>query len=153
MRFMYEGQEWEILFNRDHKLVEVIDREKNTKTETLSTFPTTKVMLLKVDPNKKARFWEVPYQAEASCFKGDKFTVEAGRIWALKKLTPLLPADMRPVVWDAYLNRPKSGDLREQNKMLRKLAHTALKQAQEAQDRYKGLLESQAKLVQEGMDI
>ena len=141
---MYEDQEFEILFQRKHKPIEIIDREKNTKTEALSTFPTTTVMLLKVDPAKKARQWEVPFQAEASCFKGDKFTVEAGRIWALKKLTPMLPADMRPVVWNAYLNRPKSGDLREQNKMLRKLAHTALKQAQEAQERYKGLLESQA---------
>ena len=140
MRFMYDNQEWEILFNRDHKLVEVIDREENTKTETLSTFPTTKVMLLKVDPVKKARQWEIPFKAEASCFKGDKFTVEAGRIWALKKLTPMLPKDMRPVVWNAYLNRPKSGNLREQNKMLRKLAHTALKQAQEAQERYHKLL-------------
>ena len=145
MRFMYDNQEYEILFHRDHKLVEIIDREKNTKAETLSRFPTTTVMLLKVDPNKKARQWEVSYKAEASCFKGDKFTVEAGRIWALKKLTLMLPKDMRPVVWNAYLNRPKSGDLREQNKMLRKLAHTALKQAQEAQERY-------IKLLQDGVD-
>ena len=145
MRFIYEGQEFEILFQRKHKSVEIIDREKNTKTEALSTFPTTTVMLLKVEPGKKAREWEVPYKAEASCFKGDKFTVEAGRIWALKKLTPMLPPEMRPVVWNAYLNRPKSGDLREQNRMLRKLAHTALKQAQEAQDRY-------TKLLHEGAD-
>ena len=153
MRFMYDNQEHEILFNREHKIVTVIDREKNEKRDEISKFPTTTVMLLKVEVGKKAREWEVPYQAEASCFKGDKFTVEAGRIWALKKLTPLLPEDMRPVVWNAYLNRPKSGDLREQNKMLRKLANVALKQAQEAQERYKGLLASQAKLVQEGMDI
>ena len=145
MRFMYDNQEWEILFNRDHKIVEVIDREKNEKRQEISKFPTTKVMLLKVEPGKKAREWEVPFKAEASCFKGDKFTVEAGRIWALKKLSPMLPEDMRPVVWNAYLNRPKSGDLREQNKMLRKLAHTALKQAQEAQDRY-------TKLLHEGMN-
>ena len=120
MRFMYEGSEYEILFNRDFKQVEIIDRKKNEKRTETSKFPATIAMILKVDHNKKSQFWDVIASSEVTCYTHDRFDIEQGRMWALKKLTHLIPSDMRPIMWETYKNRPRAGNLKEQNRELRK---------------------------------
>ncbi len=119
MRFKYDGAEYEILFNRDFKQVEVIDRKKNEKRTETSKFPATIAMILKVDNSKKSQFWDVIASSEVTCYKHDRFDIESGRVWALKKLTHLIPSDMRPLMWEAYTKRQKGGNLKEQNKQLR----------------------------------
>lgn len=91
MRFKFENQEFCLEFRR-------------AKPDTRRGRITTYIDILPVSEAKRED-WAPAYSAYSECSLKDKFSKEAGRIAALRKVTPKVPQKMRGLLWDAYMHR------------------------------------------------
>ena len=113
MRFQYLGKAYSIEFRRHHEVVRVVNKDGEVE-EVTSKYPTTRVALAEVIEGKRAGDWPELVSATVNCLPTDKFTLEGGRQYALRKLSETLPSDLKSLVWTAYMDRS-----REPNKMER----------------------------------
>lgn len=104
MRFQYDGRTYAIEFQRAKRKVAPVALLNSPEPTVPSTKPYTTVRIVELDSDGQQV--SVFRQATVGCFAKDQFSKEGGRIAALRALTPVLPEPMRPVVWDAYTDRP-----------------------------------------------
>lgn len=107
LTFTYAGNEYCLDFRRDHKRVRVLDKLASSKVwrwET-SRHPYTTVYLSLIEKEIPSKFWVVKHQAEVGVSQEDVYSHEMGRIYALRKLTPFLPKEMRRAMWECYMGR------------------------------------------------
>jgi hypothetical protein len=118
MRFIYKGDVYAINFQRKKVLVKAYSEGADGK-ETLSKYPSTEVVLLKLDPKEfGTKNSEIVAVGSVGCYVKDKFDPEIGRRMALTDMctTPRnrearngqparVPKDMARLVWKAYFNR------------------------------------------------
>ena len=111
MRFQVDGTTYALDFQREHKYVHV-PYPKQTKggnkiMETKrSTHPYTTVRVVVVDDSVPPKQWKTAFEATVGCWhKEDKFTIEKGRLEALRKINRIIPPDMKSPMWNAYLQR------------------------------------------------
>ena len=104
MKFEYEGSTYRIEFQRDKKKLHrpgIVDGAE-------STYPYTTARLLKHFKDDVMEGYETIAHAQVGCWhKEAKFTLEQGRVEALRKLTKELPKDLRREVWKAYHERDR----------------------------------------------
>lgn len=97
MKFTYLGATYEIEFQRQRR-----ERARGG----LTTYPATTVRLIRSEagklPGELVREATVGYSVTN---ENRKFTLEGGRISALRAITPTLDKDLRRVLWGAYVNR------------------------------------------------
>ena len=106
MRFNYNNKTYAIEFQRVYRRVHVRDkRTKNVKYVQIAQYPNTIVKLVEVEKGEDPKFWKVFATAEVGCFKTDQFTKEAGRLAAMRKLSPELDVGMRQAMWQRYVGR------------------------------------------------
>ena len=131
MRFQFSDKNYSIEFRRNHQTL--IDRR--TGEEFLSTYPATTVLIMQVVEGKKVGDWPVIAQATVGCLDTDRFSLESGRLAALKRLSGevkvdlngnkkcypcQVPEKMVVPMWAAYHSRkPKKVDLRAEVEQLR----------------------------------
>lgn len=94
MRFMYGEDLFEIEFQRT-KRQRALGGPK--------TFPDTTVRLLRYKPD--GQFSEIYREATVGCSIYDKFTLEGGRLAALRAISRTLGKDFKRTMWSTYLNR------------------------------------------------
>lgn len=118
MRFIYKGDVYALNFQRKQVLVTAYSEGANGK-EVLSKYPSTEVVLLKLDPKEfGTKNADVVAVGMVGCYVKDKFDPEIGRRMALTDLCtsprnrkdrvgqgPRVPKEMAALVWRAYFNR------------------------------------------------
>lgn len=112
MRFQVNDKLYELEFSRQRKQVTIRDRATQSSFRATSTYPYTTVSVVEVDPEEKDRIkWRVFQQAEVGCCTLDKYTVCAGRLQALKKLSRKkeLSREFKSAIWQAYMSRTTCG--------------------------------------------
>ncbi len=113
MRFEHGDTTYEFTFFRQHKRVKVLDKKSLAEGYKIyrwekSRDPYTTVTLREVVKDEKAETWPILAEAEVGVLAGaDRYSPEKGRIWSLKKLTGLIPAELRAPMWQAYHERPR----------------------------------------------
>lgn len=106
LEFSYQGQQLEIEFNYNKLFV----NKPGDKTLSPSDQLYTTVRILEVRPGSPREAWQLygGFSASVGCASGtvrDQFCYETGRKEALKKLTRVLPKELRGIVWRTYLTR------------------------------------------------
>lgn len=105
MEFVYQGQQYRIEFSRKHKIVKTF-REDGKQTEVKSKYPFTTAYLQRKINSETMNGWEnVAEPATVGCIPTDKFTLESGRLKALKKLTARIAKELREPMWTSYHGR------------------------------------------------
>lgn len=111
MRFQFEGKTYSIEFQRDYSTHRSVSTspEATTTTFVKDTFPYTiaRIMLhtTTVDGKEKLEVWRT---AKVGCWHQEKkFSLETGRLRALRNITRTIPKPMKPLMWDAYHSRPR----------------------------------------------
>lgn len=105
MRFTFDGKDYTIEFQRSFR-ERVKTNLAGDDVVTKSTKPYTTVTLLEADlgrPQAKTTY----RTATVGCWHKDKFSLETGRVRALRSMTRTLPKAMKPVLWKAYHDRVK----------------------------------------------
>lgn len=117
--FDYEGKSYVVDFKREkrvegyvHQLHEVqppsgTDRIYKT-VPVYTTYPDTIVIVREMVPEKTSKEWPIRWQATARFCAKDTFSLEAGRVHALRKLvegSADFPIDAAKAIWDAYNGR------------------------------------------------
>lgn len=108
LSYEYNGTTYVIEFTREKRRVTLpnpIDRK--IKHSCQSTYPFTTVTISTVSPEGVLRSYPTFATATVGCHHRDKYVVDLGRKAALKRVMPLVPKGMRPVIWETYLNRGK----------------------------------------------
>ena len=106
MKFEHEGATYFLDFQRDYKQVEV----GNTAGEvvrTASHYPSTTVILWKQRENPLAP--ELYRTATVGCWHKDTFTLEKGRLNAMRLMSRTLSKEMKRKMWASYMNRKVVG--------------------------------------------
>lgn len=112
IKFEHENVVYAVEFMRDHRRVRVADKlTPGVFRMEKSREPFTTASVVVPKDGVRAHDWEVYKQATVGVAKGDRFSYEDGRMYALKKLTPLLPKEMRTKMWEAYMSRPRGVSL------------------------------------------
>lgn len=110
LRFEFEGKLYTIEFHREHKQVQVKDKQiRGVRRFVKSKYPYTYVEVREHTDPANLGTYNLVVKAEQGCCPEDKFTLEEGRLRVLKKATPDLPKELRGLVWDTYLNRQSRG--------------------------------------------
>jgi hypothetical protein len=114
MRFSYSGKTYSLDFSRNFKPVNPVgksgDLGKFDMSKKLSKYPYTVATLYEVVEGQKGSEWPIVADAEVGCLVGaDKFTLESGRLYALKKLTKGMENGLKAAIWDTYIKRPRAG--------------------------------------------
>ena len=109
MTFGHEGYMYLIDFQREHKSVRVGVTPEGEDVFAPSRFPYTTVnlfrMTIPVDPiNGKMELYRT---ATVGAWHKEKFTLEKGRIHALRSVSTTLPKDLKNKLWQAYMGRNK----------------------------------------------
>lgn len=118
MRFIYKGDVYAINFQRKKVLVKAYSEGADGK-EVLSKYPTTEVVLLKLDPKEfGTKNAEIVAVGSVGCYVKDKYDPEVGRRMALTDLctaprnreprnggNPRVSKPMAALIWKAYFNR------------------------------------------------
>lgn len=151
MRFNWDGTEFELSFEREIKKVQVRDKTYKNGGKVWrwekSKHPYTTAVIRQVVPDTPAETWPVAFEAEVGCLDAfDTYNIEQGRLWALRKLSTYVPAEMRPVIWGAYHGRQKKLTDKQRVKQLRTENAKLKAELKLMKDVY-------AKMVNEGMDI
>jgi len=94
-------KEMALEFRRSHR--NVTTYRKGGAETVKSKYPYTTVNLVELQPVKSRS--TIVASATVGCFKDDTYSVEEGRRAALRKLTPKIKEQLRPLVWDTYLGR------------------------------------------------
>lgn len=102
MTFQHGEKTFKIEFHRERREVKTFD-EKGKEVFVLSKHPFTTAEIVELTEDKEKRV--VLASASAGCSPEDKFTLESGRLRALKKVTDQLPREMRKVLWETYHSR------------------------------------------------
>ena len=109
MRFEFDGRSYYITFQRKHREYLRHDYETGLDFNVKSKYPDTTVTIFETDPahplDKK-----VFRTATVGCWREDHFSLEKGRVRALRLATVTCPLAMKPLLWKAYHDR-KSQDL------------------------------------------
>jgi len=114
MRFTHNGKTYAIDFQRERKMVPVGITPKRYgnlghNAEVLyapSNRPYTTVRLLQVDEEKPFKDWYVYRTATVGCWHREKqFSLERGRLHALRLVTLTLDKEMRTKMWEVYTRR------------------------------------------------
>lgn len=112
MRFVFETRLFAIEFRRDYRKIERVD--ENGKLHKVQTkFPYTTCNILELDPTSRNEKGFITHKNSkvfqtatvGAWHKEPNFTLETGRLRALRNVTRTLPKEMRPLVWDAYFGR------------------------------------------------
>jgi len=94
MKFTYEGSTYLIEFER---------KKHKRKLGGLTTFPDTTVRILVSRPNRLPG--ELYRTATVGCSIHDKFSLERGRLAALRLVSMTLDKDFKKALWTNYINR------------------------------------------------
>lgn len=114
LRFCTEHDEsYEIGFKRAHRMVSVKDRHLDGVFESKSSkYPFTTATLYRLElgemlsnGKKKITSSKVVAMATVGCADTDVFTLESGRVYALKALGKKLSKDIRKAMWECYMGR------------------------------------------------
>jgi len=111
MRFKFDGKEYYIEFRRTFKErvdfdappVVVDGEEKPVIVK--ATYPDTAVTIYELGKDGLKNVFRT---AKAGCYHKDKFNLEKGRCSALRLATRTIPKAMKPVLWKAYHERPRT---------------------------------------------
>lgn len=106
MRFNHNGAEYEFDFTRTPKDVRIGVDEHGNDIYRPSRFPYTTVRLWRQRPDILGP--ELYREATVGAWHKEQFTFEKGRIHALRALSLTLSKAERSLVWNAYMNRPKT---------------------------------------------
>jgi hypothetical protein len=104
MEFKYHGKTYRIEFQRKTRPIVKHDNVSGLETFEPGRYPDTTVRLVIVGPGAfdKAIFRE----ATVGCWHKEKgFSLEKGRIAALRLVTAAIDKEMRPLLWKAYHTR------------------------------------------------
>jgi hypothetical protein len=106
MKFMHEGVEYEIAFERTYRKIKIPQhlRTLDGPEEMDTTFPDTTVNLWRREPGKLAEIFRT---ATTKAHFRDPFSKETGRLIVLRAITKTLDEALRPLLWKAYLERGK----------------------------------------------
>jgi len=112
IEFTFNNLKYEIEFERVSRNVRVGFNDEGQPIYRPSKYPTTVVTLWQISPSKMNNFrthnGDYKFRdASAACYHKDKFTLEKGRLAALKMVGKTLSKEMRKIMWTAYLNRPR----------------------------------------------
>lgn len=139
MRFYYLDREYSLEFCRERTKVKVRDEYmKNVFRLELSKYPFTEAVIREVDPKQAPKYWTIYKFAKVGCLPSDYFSLEDGRLQALKRLTIMIPREMRGPLWNAYHSRFKNNQvpLAEENRRLRKSLEEAKKALKDLQVKF-----------------
>lgn len=104
MKFTYKGKDYVIEFQRRNKHVTRY-RPDGTQFYLESKYPSTIARLVEIDPAKPLAE-KIFREASVGCWHQEpQFSLEKGRIRALRMITMTIDKDMKPLMWDAYHNR------------------------------------------------
>lgn len=113
--FDYEGKSYVVDFERTKRVVgfkpyaiQPPGTTDRIMCPMYSTYPDTTVVVREMVPEKTSKEWPVIWQAKARYCPKDKFSLEAGRVHALRKLTDTVLKDQKGVakgLWEAYNGR------------------------------------------------
>lgn len=120
MRFEFVGSKFAIDFVRSlRQRTFFTESSAGTSVEMKvnSTYPYTTVNILELDPKEKGiKNAKVFRTATVGCWHLEpNFSLETGRLRALRSVTRTLPKEMRPLVWDAYMSRKDNPPSSDQN--------------------------------------
>jgi hypothetical protein len=103
MRFTYNDKTYVLEFSRKHR--ERADGQSLVTTvRPMSTHPYTTVKVIEVDPRNPAHRY-LYREATVGCWHKEVFTLERGRIHALRAVGKNMPADFKAAMWKAYTDR------------------------------------------------
>ena len=102
MRFNYDGIDYVIEFQRELK-PRKIQTGRTLSRVVMKRYPDTTVRILKSSPG--ALPGEVYREATVGCSVHDQFTLERGRIAALRAVSRTLETGFKQALWYAYLTR------------------------------------------------
>lgn len=106
MQYVKDGKTYDIEFRRYHRALYLPDPNlPGTNRKTQSTNPSTEVTIRIADATKPKVEWEVWRSAVAHCNHRDRFSLEKGRIMALRAVTRTLDKGEKPLLWKAYHER------------------------------------------------
>ena len=102
MKFTFDGAVFLLEFSRERKPVVVESRTGFTFAP--STYPYTTTTLWKIVPGSPPELYRT---ATVGCWfkERGKFTLEKGRLHALRVMSKTLTPDFKEVMWKAYINR------------------------------------------------
>jgi hypothetical protein len=106
LRFEYEGEPYAIEFSREHRKVPVVisqNYDHKVVDRVDSKYPYTTARVVSITRNGTRG--TVLYTATTGCATVDKFTLERGRIVALRKLTKKVSKAFRKAIWTCYQDR------------------------------------------------
>ena len=112
MKFVFNDETYGIDFVREHKVIrrDVVD---GVEVEVKSKYPSTTVNILKLDPTSKDAKGRLTTKNSTvfatatvgAWHKEPVFSLEKGRLRALRNVVRTLPKEMKPLVFDAYFSR------------------------------------------------
>lgn len=111
MLFEFQGVTYFLEFERESlppKEKKNLPRELKPLTpgaKPVASQRTTTAKLWRRTAIDKTYYQEIIHKASASCHHKDKFTLEGGRVAALRALSILLSREFRTAVWKAYHDR------------------------------------------------
>lgn len=111
MKFAHNGVEYRIVFQRKHVLPP-LPPTRSTLMSVHKPVPTrmeTQVQLFQVletQTDGRPDYKELGRATVRGYFK-DEISKEEGRRKSLQHLTPFIAAELRPLMWKTYLNRPR----------------------------------------------
>jgi len=112
MKFEFDGLQYVLEFERSSKQVTVgsqKDEKGNRRAvKATSRYPYTTVRIIQLPKNVKdvTRGSRVVYRtATVGAYHKDNFTLERGRILALRAVSQTLTKEFKRVMWDAYMHR------------------------------------------------
>lgn len=112
--FDYEGKSYVVDFQRTKRVVGHQVVKQNTADRIVkhvyATYPDTHIFIREMVPEKPSKEWPIRWQARAKYCDKDRFSLEGGRMAALKKLTGADGAlykqkDLCQQLWTAYNTR------------------------------------------------
>ena len=108
MQFEYDGYKYKIEFQRNYKMVRV-GVDKQTPPNDLfqaSRHPYTTVILWKHEKDRTS--FTLHRTATVGCWhKEGRFTLEVGRLRALKAISRTLSDGLKKAMWASYMNRER----------------------------------------------
>ncbi len=116
MRFSYEGQDFSIEFERQNREVKYEDGSSHG-VRAPSTKPHTTVRLIITPPTIEGvvSAGHIVFRtATVGCWHKDRFSLEKGRIHALRAVGRTLTKGFRTAMWAAYTNRKQMSQVKEE---------------------------------------
>ena len=102
MKFEHEGNMYSLDFQRERKPVVVGATPEGEPVQAPSLYPYTTVVLWR---KMKDGTLELFRTATVGCWHGEYFTLEKGRLQALRLVSKTLSKELKKKMWAAYMNR------------------------------------------------